>query len=197
MNTTMMDKVIDAQGNEVAFSKVRKNEFGEYVVKVYVNGKYNEDATYYTDDRKDAEETRLTMIKQVEGGAIRLETFEEEEEKAMIECIETMKKDRLTENERRVLEAIMEESNFNGDSLDITKSWNEQSLENEDQFEAFADVKDYGCGMERQVVRGIFGSLSKKGLMTITKDDGCLSAPPCYWLTIDERQFDRIREYMG
>ena len=65
MNTSKMDKVIDAQGREIVFAKVRKNEYGEYVVKVYVNGKYNEAKSYYTDDKEDAELTREAMIKAI------------------------------------------------------------------------------------------------------------------------------------
>jgi hypothetical protein len=41
---------------EVKLNK-RKNEWGEYKVRVYVDGKLNEDASYYTEDWEDAEAT--------------------------------------------------------------------------------------------------------------------------------------------
>ena len=53
MNTTKMEKGFK-DGREYAFSKVRKID-GEYVVKVYIDGEYSEDYTYYTDDKEDAD----------------------------------------------------------------------------------------------------------------------------------------------
>lgn len=61
VNTEKMEKVIGRDGKEYAFSKVRKID-GEYVVKVYINGEYSEDDTYYTDDKEDAINTRFDMI---------------------------------------------------------------------------------------------------------------------------------------
>lgn len=58
VNTEKMDRIIDQQGREIAFGKVQKNEWGEYVVKVYVDGVYDEDKTIYAESRKDAEETK-------------------------------------------------------------------------------------------------------------------------------------------
>lgn len=97
---------------------------------------------------------------------------------------------KLTEKEEMVIRAIIAESNFNCNKLDITKSWEEQRLEGE-MFWAFADVKDYGCGMGKQETRGVFGSLVKKGCMDVCDDDSCT------WITIDEKQFNRIREYLA
>ena len=97
----------------------------------------------------------------------------------------------LTEKEEKVLREIIAESNFNFCSLDITKSWEEQRLEDPDKFWAFADVKDYGCGMDKAQTRAIFGSLQKKGLITVSKDDGCT------WITINEKQFNNIRKVLG
>lgn len=98
---------------------------------------------------------------------------------------------RLTEKEEMVLRAIIAKSNFNFNKLDITKSWEEQRLEDPDNFWAFADVKDYGCGMDKQATRGVFGSLVKKGCMSISDNDGCT------WIGIDEEEFGRIREYLA
>lgn len=97
----------------------------------------------------------------------------------------------LTEKEEKVLRAIIAESNFNCNTLDISKSWNEQVLEDPEIFWAFADVKSYGCGMDKAQTRAIFGSLQKKGFIMVTKDDGCT------WLTINEEQFNNIRKVLG
>lgn len=44
--------------------KVIKNEIGEYVVKVYINGKYDDMKSYFTDDKEDAITTKKSMSKQ-------------------------------------------------------------------------------------------------------------------------------------
>ena len=47
--------------------KPRKNyQTGEWIVPWLVNGRRNEDRTYYTDDRKDAEDTSRLMQAQAE-----------------------------------------------------------------------------------------------------------------------------------
>ena len=47
--------------NNVVKKPVRKPETGEWVVKWYVDGKYNEDKTYYTNDKSDADDTYKDM----------------------------------------------------------------------------------------------------------------------------------------
>lgn len=103
--------------------------------------------------------------------------------------------ERLTEKEEKVLRAIIKESNFNINSLDITKSWNEQILEDPETFWAFADVNDYGCGMSKAQTRAIFGSLVKKNLISITEDDNGENVVS--WITIDEKQFNSIKAMLG
>lgn len=44
--------------------RIVKNDLGEYVVKVYINGKYQESPTYYTNDLEDAKNTLLAMKKE-------------------------------------------------------------------------------------------------------------------------------------
>ena len=61
VNTSKMTKA-SFFGREIAFSKPRKNEFGEWVIKVYLNGKYSEDMTIYESDRESAEATRDAVI---------------------------------------------------------------------------------------------------------------------------------------
>ena len=97
----------------------------------------------------------------------------------------TKEKLTLTEKEEMVLKAIIKESNFDSTRLDITKSWEEQSVR--DYFWAFADTKDYGCGMNKQTVRGIFGSLVKKGLISLSDDDDVT------WIVIGKEEFENIK----
>jgi hypothetical protein len=58
-------KLIDLikEGNVVYSVKppVRKPETNEWVVKWYINGKYDENGTYYTDDKNDANDTYRAM----------------------------------------------------------------------------------------------------------------------------------------
>ncbi|GEM_PF-3743445 len=49
-------------GREIAFSKPRKNEFGEWVIKCYLNRIYSEDLTIYENSKADAEATRDAVI---------------------------------------------------------------------------------------------------------------------------------------
>ena len=99
----------------------------------------------------------------------------------------TKEKVTLTEKENMVLRAIISSgSNFNGDRLDLAKSWEEQELESSHAFHAFADCRDYGCGLDNQACRGIFGSLVKKDLIKICFDE-------VYWLLIGKKEFDRIK----
>lgn len=99
----------------------------------------------------------------------------------------------LTEKEKMVMDEIMRGSNFNGCKIDLSKEWGEQSLEC-GEYWAFADVRDYGCGMEKQAVRGIFGSLDKKGMIDIWEDDEDRTV----WIHIAEKHFNKIREeYAG
>ena len=41
----------------------RKNYYGEYVIRGYINGKYDEESTYYTDDWEDAVGTFYAICK--------------------------------------------------------------------------------------------------------------------------------------
>ena len=61
INTEKMEKVT-FNGKEIAFGKCRKNEFGEWVIKVYLNRIYNEDLTIYENSKADAEATRDAII---------------------------------------------------------------------------------------------------------------------------------------
>lgn len=55
-------KVEDADKYSYRLAK-KKNDYDEYVIKAYKNGKYYEDASYYTDDWQDALDTLKMMAK--------------------------------------------------------------------------------------------------------------------------------------
>lgn len=102
----------------------------------------------------------------------------------------------FTEKEKQVIEAIMEESNFNCDSIDINKSWaeNSETFENDCSFLAIAD-SDYSCGMTVPQMRAIFGSLSKKGCISIQEDES--NGRQFNWIVIYEDNFANIKKEMG
>ncbi len=54
----------DCKGKKVKLCVVRKVGTDEWAVKVYVDGKYKEDPTYYTDDKDDAIATMKHMAEQ-------------------------------------------------------------------------------------------------------------------------------------
>ena len=102
----------------------------------------------------------------------------------------------FTEKEKQVIEAIMAESNFNCDSIDINKSWaeNSETFESGGSFFAIAD-SDYRCGMTVPQMRAIFSSLSKKGCITIQADE--CNGRPFNWIVIYEDNFANIKKEMG
>lgn len=101
----------------------------------------------------------------------------------------------ITEKEEKVLRAIIAESNFNFNKVDLTKSWDEQVFES-GYFEAFADTRDYGCGLSKQAARGVFGNLSKKGLITLSEDENG-DGRPLTWIIINEKNFNNIKKVIG
>jgi hypothetical protein len=59
------EKTVTEEGleNSVVKAKViRKVDTDEFVVKVYVNGKYDEEASYYTNDKQDAFATKQSIL---------------------------------------------------------------------------------------------------------------------------------------
>lgn len=101
----------------------------------------------------------------------------------------------LCEKEEKVLRAIIAESNFNCNTIDLTKSWDEQVLES-GYYEAFADTRDYGCGLSKGAARGVFGSLSKKGLIELAEGEGG-DGKPFTWIIIKEEEFNKINKVLG
>lgn len=66
----MIRRYIDVDTNLFARLTKRKNEYDEYVIKGYENGRHNEDFDYYTDDWYDAVNTIKYMAKQYKGKLI-------------------------------------------------------------------------------------------------------------------------------
>jgi hypothetical protein len=52
--------------NKIEYKLRRKSETNEWVVAAYVNGKFNDEKSYYTDDKQDAIKTMKMM--QSDGG---------------------------------------------------------------------------------------------------------------------------------
>lgn len=80
------EKVEDAIDENVKYKlNKRKNEYGEFIIKAYTDGKYDEEKTYYTDDWEDAVDTLNSMAKQSNKKVIEkrkdvFETFDNEVE---------------------------------------------------------------------------------------------------------------------
>lgn len=100
---------------------------------------------------------------------------------------------KLTENEKMVLDAIISESDFNFDHVDLSKPWNSDDYENGECYEAFATYEYYGCGLGLQAWRAVMGSLSKKGLICLPLQKRQCE-PYLTWIKIDGDNFARIKE---
>ena len=101
---------------------------------------------------------------------------------------------KLTQNEQKLLEYVIAESNFNGDTIDYSKHWDEQKLENEDYFLSMTNVKEYAqyLGLEINQVKGILSSLVKKELICMMEDEDD-DGKPFTWLTVNEKNFYNIK----
>jgi hypothetical protein len=56
-------KIISQNNGHVRRAYVSKrNEWGEYRVKLYIDGKYQQNADYFTDDKGDAVQTARAMV---------------------------------------------------------------------------------------------------------------------------------------
>ena len=112
-----------------------------------------------------------------------------------VEKVEKKEAKGVSEKEEKVLRAIIAESNFNMCKVDLTKSWDEQVFES-GYYEAFADTRDYGCGLSKGAARGVFGSLSKKGLIELAEGEGG-DGKPFTWIIIKEEEFNKIKKVLG
>lgn len=101
---------------------------------------------------------------------------------------------KFTDNETKLLKTLIKSSTFNGDCFDLTKPWEEQRLENSDEWLEIIDLNYYGSilNMDKEGTRGVLGSLSKKGVIKVLKDE--VNGAPIWWLAIDEDGFNKIKE---
>lgn len=113
------EKVEDAIDENVKYKlNKRKNEYGEFIVKAYTDGKYDEEKTYYTDDWEDAVDTLNAMAKQSNKKVIEkrkdvYETFDNEVKDAKkrgrkpskVKVIKDTKK--LTKDSKKAIKDIM------------------------------------------------------------------------------------------
>ena len=101
----------------------------------------------------------------------------------------------LTENEKTLIPHLMY-STFNGDWIDLEKSWSEQEpFECGDYFESIVETREYAkeSKLSVETVKGVLGSLVKKGLITLV-DDVDPDDKPMSWLWINEEQFNEIKK---
>lgn len=146
-----------------------------------------------TQTTEEAEKFAATLLKAV-GIIENFNSLIEVEVKAA-KPVEKKEAKGVSEKEEKVLRAIIAESNFNMCKVDLSKSWDEQVFES-DYFEAFADTKDYGCGLSKGAARGVFGSLSKKGLIELAEGEGG-DGKPFTWIIIREEEFNKIKKVLG
>ncbi len=50
--------------HKIRLAVKRKTGTEEWVVRVWIDGEYNDDASYYTDDKQDARDTAWNMMQQ-------------------------------------------------------------------------------------------------------------------------------------
>lgn len=104
----------------------------------------------------------------------------------------------LTENEKNLIKFATCSSEFNNDSLDFSKNWEEQHLENEDYFYDIVDIKCYAKHLKLTInqTKGVLGSLAKKDLVVLTEDtDG--DDKPMTWLRVYEDNFNNIKDMVA
>lgn len=73
---SMKEEMIEESAGDVT-TKISKNQYGEYVVRLYIDGKYQPGSNYFTDDLEDARETAKHM--KDNGGSFVPKTAEEKE----------------------------------------------------------------------------------------------------------------------
>jgi len=57
----MQERFKDKRDRDIFLNVTKKASTNEWLVKVHIDGKYDEDATYYTDDKEDAISTMAAM----------------------------------------------------------------------------------------------------------------------------------------
>lgn len=96
--------------------------------------------------------------------------------------------EKLTENELKLIRHLANMSDFNGDTLDFTKPFEEQCLEASDVYESIVELKVYNEVLKTNNAgsRAIVGSLVKKNMIETDNDCGT------FWLHIYKEHFNNI-----
>lgn len=102
----------------------------------------------------------------------------------------------LTEKELKLLKFIVNNaSSFNFCKINLSKTWeeNKEHLESE-IFEDIVNLKKYNnlLNTNNAGSRAILGSLHKKNLIKVSKDDFSNDS----WIIIDEDQFNNIKQIL-
>lgn len=100
---------------------------------------------------------------------------------------------KLTAQEATLLKYLMNGSAFNSDQIDLTKSWEEQKLENGDAYYDIVDLDAYNKAMGiKEGANAVLSHLKELGVIDLFDDDAP-DGSPMTWLIIEKENFDLIK----
>lgn len=100
---------------------------------------------------------------------------------------------KLTAQEATLLKYLMNGSAFNSDQIDLTKSWEEQKLENGDAYYDIVDLDAYNKAMSiKEGANAVLSHLKELGVIDLFDDDAP-DGSPMTWLIIEKENFDLIK----
>lgn len=100
---------------------------------------------------------------------------------------------KLTVQEATLLKYLMKGSAFNSDKLDLTKSWEEQELENGDAYYDIVDLDAYNEAISANSgANAVISNLKKLGIIDLFDDDAP-DGSPMTWLIIEKENFELIK----
>ena len=100
---------------------------------------------------------------------------------------------KLTAQEATLLKYLMNGSAFNSDQIDLTKSWEEQKLENGDAYYDIVDLDAYNEAMcIKEGANAVLSHLKELGVIDLFDDDAP-DGSPMTWLIIEKENFDLIK----
>lgn len=100
---------------------------------------------------------------------------------------------KLTFQEATLLKYLMNGSAFNSDQIDLTKSWEEQKLENGDAYYDVVDLDAYNKAIgANSGANAVISNLKKLGIIDLFDDDAS-DGSPMTWLIIEKENFELIK----
>ena len=100
---------------------------------------------------------------------------------------------KLTFQEATLLKYLMKGSAFNSDQIDLTKSWEEQKLENGDAYYDIVDLDAYNKAIgANSGANAVISNLKKLGIIDLFDDDAS-DGSPMTWLIIEKENFELIK----